>query len=376
MWGASAAAHLAGRGHAVALIGPDEPMDKSRHDGAFSSHYDMGRITRRLDPKPDWCGFASRAMARYAEIEKSGGIRFHHPVGCVLAGGQDGPYGGYIRDSITAARAGSIPHEILQGRELVERLPFFRFPAGVTALYEEDGAGYINPRAFVACQIARAVQGGVVLIREEVASVSKSGKVRCRNGNEYSGGQIILACGAFSSDPGLLPAMVPLTTYARTIALFELDADEAARLKNLPSLIYVAPDGSSDIYLLPPIRYADGKTYLKIGGDPVDIELKDGSDKRDWFRGDGDKAVVAHLREVLGQLMPDLRYESVTSAACATCYTPNGNPLIHRLSDQLTVLAGGNGAGAKGADEIGRLGAVLALGGKLSGEGYQGAFAG
>ena len=44
MIGAAAARHLSKMGHDVALIGPDEPADFSRHDGVFGSHYDEGRI--------------------------------------------------------------------------------------------------------------------------------------------------------------------------------------------------------------------------------------------------------------------------------------------------------------------------------------------
>jgi len=48
--GSAAARHLAKAGHAVTLIGPDEPADRKAHRGVFASHYDEGRITRALDP--------------------------------------------------------------------------------------------------------------------------------------------------------------------------------------------------------------------------------------------------------------------------------------------------------------------------------------
>jgi hypothetical protein len=41
----------------------------------------------------------------------------------------------------------------------------------------------------------------------------------------------------------------------------------------MPSLIVHGADGIDDFYMLPPIRYPDGKIYMKIGGDPDDVRL-------------------------------------------------------------------------------------------------------
>jgi sarcosine oxidase len=38
----------------VAVIGPDEPVDASRHDGVFASHYDQGRIVSATGPDAVW----------------------------------------------------------------------------------------------------------------------------------------------------------------------------------------------------------------------------------------------------------------------------------------------------------------------------------
>lgn len=374
MWGASAARHLADKGLSIGVIGAAEPDDHARHQGVFASHYDMGRITRRLDPKPDWCRFATRAMARYPELEKASGKQFHHAVGCVLAGGTEGAHSGYINDTIAAAEARHISHERLSGAALADRFPYFSFPSNITALVEYGGAGYVNPRTFVASEIALATARGVTFIKNQAAEIDADGTVTCIDGTRFEADQVIVAGGAFTGAAGLLPEPVPLTTYARTIALFRVTETEAATLANMPSLIYVAADGSFDIYLLPPIRYPDGSLYIKIGGDPIDVKLESQARLIEWFNGNGDANVVAHLTDVLHKVMPDLTYESIQSKSCATCYTPSGNPLIYRQSDRVTVLAGGNGAGAKGADEIGRLGALMALGENLANEDYEGGF--
>jgi len=84
--------------------------------------------------------------------------------------------------------------------------------------------------------------------------------------------------------------------YARTVAFFEVSAAEAARLKSMPALVYEAPE---DPYLLPPIRYPDGKIYIKLGGDPEDVRLDGPGAVGDWFRAGGDAQVRDRARNAV-----------------------------------------------------------------------------
>jgi sarcosine oxidase len=67
--------------------------------------------------------------------------------------------------------------------------------------------------------------------------------------------------------------------------------------------------------------------------------------------------------------MPGLAIRRTATAACAVSFTATGYPYVARIEDGVTLLTGGNGAGAKCADELGRLGAVAALGGDVAAEG-------
>ena len=57
-------------------------------------------------------------------------------------------------------------------------------------------------------------------------------------------------------------------------------------------------------------------------------------------------------------------------------WTETGFPYIERLDAVVTAVIGGNGAAAKCGDEIGRLGARIALGHGIAEEGYACDFAG
>ena len=73
MIGSAVARHLAERTDGVALIGPDEPRDKAKHDGVFADHYDEGRITRILDPHIVWAKLARESIRRYRDDGRADG---------------------------------------------------------------------------------------------------------------------------------------------------------------------------------------------------------------------------------------------------------------------------------------------------------------
>lgn len=60
--------------------------------------------------------------------------------------------------------------------------------------------------------------------------------------------------------------MMPDLVLAReTAAFLELSPEEAERLKNFPNIVTHFEYGPLDgTYILPPITYPDGKTYLKV----------------------------------------------------------------------------------------------------------------
>lgn len=358
MIGAAAARHLAQGGHAVVLIGPPEPQDKAAHPGVFGSHYDEGRITRALDPWPFWSRASRASIARYSQIEADSGLRFFHQTGTVMAGAEDSPY---IRRLCDVQQQQGLACDALRGPELAARFPFFRFDPGTLALHETEGAGHINPRMLVRAQMRLAEKAGARLLPDIVSGIDETPaglRIRTDRG-EVQANQALVAAGGFANM--VLPEPLPLTVFARTVVLLELDAAETARLAAMPSLIWLEPDGN-DPYLLPPIRYPDGRVYLKMGGDTVDVVLRDTQDIKDWFRGGGNPAVGRMLAGQVSARMPGLRIASAHVQPCITTFTPRNVPALERLGARLSVAVGGCGRGAKCSDELGRLGAELALG--------------
>ena len=346
--GSAAARHLSAAGKDVILIGPSEPADKRRHRGVFASHYDEGRITRKNALDPFWVEVSTASIARYRDIEAQSGIKFFSEVGALMAGPD-----AYMAKVDAAGGHG----EALGADALRERFAYFAFPDGYRGRHEASGAGHISPRRLVSAQSEAARRNGARVLDavvtgfkerpDHVQIVTQEDTLRVD--------QVLVAAGYLSDQ--MLGRSRHLDVYARTVALFEVSMDEAERLASMPSVVYSAPE---DPYLLPPILYPDGKTYVKLGGDPEDVVLDGEAAIHDWFRSGGNADVRDRLEAMIRDLMPDLAIENITMDACVTSWTHDRKPNIERLSDRVSVCTGGNGAGAKCSDELGRRGAVLA----------------
>lgn len=374
MMGAAAAKYLAQQGDGVAVIGPDEPQDAKTHQGVFASHYDEARITRTIDPDADWALMANRSIARYDEIARDSGIDFYAPVGCLVVGPRRGGANPFIQNICNAATKLNVTTELLDDHALEQRFPYFSFEAGCEGVFEANNAGYVNPRALVKAQSILAEKAGATVIRDFAVSVRDEGGialVTTSQGHEYRADNVLVAAGGFSIMEGLLPQPVALDVYKRTVTFFEIPEDELHRYAGMPSLIYEPSDPTKHIYMLPPVRYPDGKVYLKIGGDPDDKLVAGDADMRDWFRSGGRQVAQDHLTAIVATLLPSVDLSRVSTGACVVSKTPGGYPSIgFTSSPRIAVLTGGCGMAAKSSDEIGRLGATLLRDGQIGDGAY------
>jgi sarcosine oxidase len=175
----------------------------------------------------------------------------------------------------------------------------------------------------------------------------------------------IVASGAFAAGSDLLPRPVALRAKSEIYAMAELDDQQAAELSAMPCITRtISHPQLADLYVLPPIRYPDGRTYLKFGANSTaDCWLPDPAAVRAWYDyGDGGDPLAA-LREALAALLPYIRIRSWHTRRCADAYTAHRRPYIDILEpDRIIIALGGNGRGAQAADAVGQLTARLALG--------------
>jgi sarcosine oxidase len=355
--GSAAARHLSKRGCRVTLIGPSEPADYAHHDGVFGSHYDEGRITRRLEPHPYWMQMNQASISRYGEIAAESGIEFFREVGVLHIGACDS------RDVALLSKiadAAGVPCEAYEGARLAERFPFLRSTEGMRGIFETAYAGYISPRCLVQAQTVAAQRAGTRIINEPALGLSESRsgvKIKLNSGS-IEVERVLVTAGGHT--PSLLGQSFGFKVFGRTVAMFRLGTAEVARLAGMPAMRCFGQRGM-DPYILPPIAYPDGHTWLKLGSDPVDIELEGDAEIRSWFRSGGSSRVADGLEAQVLERIRDLHFEERRVVPCMTTFGDSGLPMIERISDRVAVAFGCYGKSAKCSDEMGRLGGMALL---------------
>ena len=103
--------------------------------------------------------------------------------------------------------------------------------------------------------------------------------------------------------------------------LLQIDSDEASRLSQMPSMV-TQIDPKVYTYILPPIRYPDGRTYLKFGQHDLTRELRTRAEVTHHYRAGPDPSHVTQLVDEARHLLPGLRVLSYRGDSCVTLNTP------------------------------------------------------
>lgn len=350
--GSGALRHASAAGSVVGL-GPGEPAEWSTHTGVFASHYDSGRVTRRLDARREWAILASRSIDQYPLIEQQSGIAFHEAVGMT-----------YVR---------SDPAGIAQQRNVAAELGItiddgpaplpYSFPDGWTCLSEPAPAGYIDPRRMIEAQHAAA--SGAELIRQEVRSIDRVSDgfvVRAADGTEVTADHVIVATGSYGDHFTERPLAVSIRSEA--VILCEVEQTVAESLM-MPTAIWLIdhPD-LVDVYVVPPVQYPDDRWYLKVGANwSPGPRLDDEASRLAWMTGFDANNRLGMMRGIVDEMLPSVPFISFSMKPCVIADTASGLPFVGIVDDGRIVARGGNGHAAKSADAIGALAFQLALNG-------------
>ena len=241
----------------------------------------------------------------------------------------------------------------------------FSFSDQFSVLHEPTIAGYVNPRQLVQAQVACCEQQGATVVRQTVLTLNAKQnwvELTTDDGRQIAAKKVLVAAGAWTEfltgvDVGLIPT-------PRTILLAKLDSAETNRLKHLPSVVFyegIPNPHLSGVYILPPIEYPDGNTYLKIGGKMIDIPVPQSSAELEaYFHTDGRQNEAQEIERELFNIIPSLQAESLHVRPCIVTNQKKGHlPVIEEIVDgRIMVAAAGCGSAAKSSNEIGRIAAV------------------
>lgn len=379
LFGSSAGKYLSGLVGSVAIIGPDEPADPAAHEGVFGAHYDEGRLTYQLKSDPVWADLAVKSLGRFPAIEAASGVRFHTPAGHLYVadvGMDNGRFEAYLAQGRRGAEGkgaedAKIVCRMLDGGGIRAGFPFLRVGEDCLGIWEDAPAGYLSPRGFIRAQLALA--RGAALVPEVVTGVRVEGEglVVEAGGRSYGAEKVLVAAGAYSNGFGLLERPLDLRVKGEYVIRAAVPDSEVERLRNMPPIVYrIDHPRLFELYILPPIRYPDGRYYLKMGANTaLDESVETVAGINGWYRDGDSDVLLGEMRDLVLALFPGLRAESWSTHRCVITRTGHGRPYIDEVTPgRVYVAVGGNGQGAKAADEIGRLAARLVVKGRSAGK--------
>ena len=357
--GAAALRHLSATGQHCVGVGPTEPLDWSSHRGVFASHYDSGRITRRLDKRREWAVLAARAIDAYPDIEARSGIRFHHPVGVVMADVDPER----LSAVVAVGHALGVDFHTYQPGELFED-DRISVPTGSTVLREPSPGGFIDPRRMLAAQLTICTQHGATVVSEQIIGIEQSGNgwsVHAVDGSSIEADHVVIAAGPHADEVAGLPRTPLIDVVAETVVMARLSTEEQLRLAGLPSIIVDGPE--DHLYVVPPTEYPDGHVYVKLGATRHDQWVLAAEERREWMTGTFHAADLDWLHGLLVGALPGLHAEGWSTKPCLIPDTPTKLPYLEIVEPGLVMAVGSNGYAAKSADAIGALAARLVVNG-------------
>lgn len=369
--GTAAARHAAEAGARVLLLGPDEPSDPATHEGTWAGYYDQGRLCHVLEVPLVTALLAMRSRRRFGDLIERTGIDFLTPTHSVTVLPEATATGSsslwFDREVLVrnAADLGVAVDE-LDEAQLAAAYPELTFEPGHVAV-RERGAYILNPRGLVQAELTAARAAGAVVVRDEVvATEARAGSVELTSasGDTWGASKVVLATGAATNATGLLDRPLVTPTFGATVVLAEVAGPEAVRM---PTMMMMKARGGRIVFggiVMAPVEYPDGRWYVKVSGSSLLANPLDGRDQiARWVRTGGNLGDLDETRVLLHELLPDVEFLSMRTRSCLVCATSTDRPYIDWADERTVVLVEGE-RGAMAADEIGRLGAQLALDGQ------------
>ncbi len=356
--GAAAARRLSRHDLSIAVVAPPEPP--SGGEGPYGAHHDVSRLTwlHHLDDVET--ELARRSLAAIDEVEALADHTVFSRSGQLFIA-EDGLEPERVAMAEAAAAAGAM--ELLDEDAAAERYPGLAIPHGARVMLEPPPSGYFDPRELVASHLRAAVRAGAEHFRSPAVQID-DGLVTFRDGRTISARKVLVANGAYVNTPGLLPRPVALRLKTETVLLAEIPPSEAARLAQVPPIIYALHDPAvADVYTAPPLVYPDGRVLMKWGANTIMDHWVSTPDEIDgWYRIRRDLQAIELMSPSMLRTYPGLDVSEFHTMHCVVAYTGHGMPYIDVIQPgKLYLAAGGNGHSAKWSSALGELAASLVL---------------
>lgn len=371
--GSSAAKH-ASKQSRVLLIGPEEPQDR-RQTEIHGAYFDEARAAAQFFSHGFWARAFKDSRARFEAIIQYSGLEFFHETGFLAVGPASG---NYIRNGLQNVEALGITKEVLSMDQMLKSFPYLSMRSCDIGVFVRNNAGWLNPRTLRQAQMRIASANGCHIVSdivEQIQSLDGNLEIMTESGSVYHAKRVLLCTGAFTQFRRLLPSHLcpDVSLVAQSVLFAELGPDDLEALRAMPSMVIVDSDISDlqkkSCYVLPPVKYPDGKMYLKIGhGSQYESILRSHQEVQAWYTNPVPDDIKSGLIEILRANFPSLKPLSFHCDSCVTTNTANRLPFIDMATPSIGVVIGGNGYAAKSCDQLGKLGVDMVLGNEWSPE--------
>ncbi len=332
--GSAALYQLAKRG--VSVIG----LDRFVPPHTMGSSHGETRITRQaIGEGRDYVPLVLESHRIWRELEAETGESLLHACGALVMApgtGTASHHGkpNFVQNSIDAARAFGIPHEVLDGREVSRRFPQFLGLDGGEIAYYEPGGGFVRPERCIAAQLARATAlGATIRTGTEVLSIAEDGdgvRVETASG-VIRAGEVVVSAGAWTAPFVGAPFDRLLAVKRQLLHWYALD-DGRAYGPDAP--VYIWMHGTTDtdyFYGFPPQA---GEASVKVATEQYADSTT--ADKADRAVRPAESAEM-YRRHVAGRLA-GATPRVAQAAACLYTVTPDRGFIIDRHPAQVRVL--------------------------------------
>lgn len=330
-----------------------------------SSHGQTRIVRKAYYEKPDYVPLLQRSYELWDDLSARYGQQLFTRCGSLMIGAADSPV---VTGTLESARRWSLPHEILDARQLRARFPQFAMPDDQRAVFEAD-AGFALAEPSVLANLELAMADGAELWFDtvvEAVELGRSGVHITAGGTELTADKVVVATGAWASRLAKLE-QYPLNVQRQTVHRYE-PASGSSGLTDFdpdrfPVYIWDWPmpeaEPTTELYGFP---HQPGDAGVKIGiyHDGYDVD----PDELDRTVGPGD---AARLTELLPHTLPGLAGPWQSGTACMYTALPGDDFMLglHPGGSGRVVLAlGFSGHGFKFMPVVGEIVADLVVDGR------------
>jgi sarcosine oxidase len=318
-----------------------------------SSHGDT-RITRlAIGEGAHYTPLVKRSHEIWRQIERETGADLLTQCGELIISSKNRKSSihveGFFQNTVDAARAHGVAHELLDASQIRARYPQFNIRDDETGYFEAE-AGFVRPEACIDAQLSLAKKHGAEIRTGETVlsfTPSSNGVAVETDRGTYQADKLIVAAGAWL--PKLLGSDFDelLKVYRQVLSWFAVDSDVAAyEPKHFPVFIWETRDSPQGIYGFPAID----------GGLKVATEQYAATTSPERVDRSVSAEEIEHMhRNYVAPYLKGVTSKCVKAKACLYTVTPDAGFILDTLpsSERVIVASCCSGHGFKHSAAIG-----------------------